>query len=258
MKSERRHELQTNTLADSLAHLPDFWNKHGTKILMVLVAIALFVVLLRYRISSARQATISAGDELATARQLVGEIGTLYRPDVEAYATARTQYITDATAAIDHVLATADDPKVIAEATLARGDLNWVLANQPKLPGATTRESLNLKDDSATYLTKAEEAYQQILKSYPQQKNTVVAAKFGLAAIAENRANWDEAAKQYDSIVNDKDAVKVFQDQARARQETLKDIKQPVYIAGPSTASSMTRNFVEVEPTTAPTTTPGE
>ena len=46
MKAERRHELQTNSLAQWLWwKAPEVWAKHGSKILLGVVLVALGVVL---------------------------------------------------------------------------------------------------------------------------------------------------------------------------------------------------------------------
>ena len=100
MKAQRRHELQTNTLAERLSNLPEFWNKHGTKVLLVLVAIALVIVLIRYRISSARQATLTAarrpGDYAAARWSTRSRRSIVLTP--KQFAMIRTQYAADARA----------------------------------------------------------------------------------------------------------------------------------------------------------------
>src|SRR5580765_5410773 len=47
MKSERRHELQQNSLVRAIENFPAFWKEQGSKIALALIAVALVVVLVR-------------------------------------------------------------------------------------------------------------------------------------------------------------------------------------------------------------------
>ena len=58
----------------------------------------------------------------------------------------------------------------------------------------------------------------------------VIKAHFGLAAIAEDQANWDEAKQHYDAITGMSDASLMFQNLAKAKLERLKEIRQPLLV----------------------------
>jgi hypothetical protein len=55
MKAKRRHDLQTNQLARFMENMPEFLKLHGNKVLLGVIFIALLIVLIRYRASSAEQ-----------------------------------------------------------------------------------------------------------------------------------------------------------------------------------------------------------
>src|SRR3954452_20543299 len=60
MKGQRRHELQTNTLAQFLSDLPLYIRFHANKILFGIIVVCLIILLVRYRSNQsalARQAT---------------------------------------------------------------------------------------------------------------------------------------------------------------------------------------------------------
>src|SRR5438874_2232788 len=69
----------------------------------------------------------------------------------------------------------------------------------------------------------------------------------GLAAIAENRHNWDEAAKLYNQIKNS-DVEKMYKDLADARLKLLPDIQAPVLLG------SLTTKPADLEPASQPAT----
>ena len=69
MKADRRHELQTNTLARQLHGLPEVLRQHGNKLLMGVVLIALIVLVFRYRDIRARQEQQTLTEALNAARE---------------------------------------------------------------------------------------------------------------------------------------------------------------------------------------------
>ena len=66
------------------------------------------------------------------------------------------------------------------------------------------------------YLAHAAEAYQQVLSddAYKQQHDAIVSARFGLAAIDENRHDWASAQKHLQAIVDDADVTGPLHDLA--------------------------------------------
>ena len=125
-----------------------------------------------------------------------------------------------------------DDPKLRATALLIRGDLNWQMANAPALP--TTRPESNNSRSSDDYLSSAESAYNEVVRP-PQDANraAVVSARFGLAAISENRHEWDKASKAYQQIIDDPTAGKEFTEMAKMRQDSLRLLEKPVVLGTP-------------------------
>jgi hypothetical protein len=237
MKAERRHDLQTNALAKVITHAPETWHQYGGRVLLGVIAAVLVFVLVRYQISSSRQAKVAAADNLAAARQMIEQVRAVTPGEVspQQVASLRETALRDGAQAIENTVSSSDDPKLLAESLVARGDLNWVLATAPELPGAATQPSLNLDRSPEELLNTAAQSYQAVLSQYPDQKASVVAAHFGLAAIAENRGNWDEARKHYEAVANDESVATAYKAQARARGETLAMLKNPSILAQPST-----------------------
>ena len=75
MKAERRHELQTNSLALWLRwRLPQIWQQHGTKILLGLIFVVLVIIVIRWRINAPKLAYARAEQALSQADQIMVRI----------------------------------------------------------------------------------------------------------------------------------------------------------------------------------------
>lgn len=251
MKAERRHELQQNTLARFIDNVPLYFRFHLNKILTGLLVILVIVFLIRYRMSSAQQSRQAADASLRAAREYIDQLAvrTFVTQDV---ATQRRSFAGQAGSAIEAVLRDTDeqdDAQVRAEAMVARGDLNWTLANLPALPGATTQPALELPVNPSEALDRAAQAYREVIQRYPSQTISAVTAMFGLAAIAENRGNWDAARAEYQAILQKPDVSQAFKTTAAFRLEMLERIRQPLFTGTLTTQPAS-------EPATAPTTTP--
>jgi tetratricopeptide (TPR) repeat protein len=257
MKAERRHELQENSLARFIDNLPVMMRLYADRILLAVVLVLLVVVLIRWRMNQTEARATQTANDLAEAKASVTRLQRMpmIGPPDQLVAT-RNRAIDEVNTAIDTVAnnASSTDRTLQSQALLTRGDLNWTLANSPSIPGAATQPTLQLQKSSEEYLQQAEDAYQQVLKSFPDQKEAALSATFGLAAIAENRHNWDEAARLYNQIKNS-DAEKMYKDLADARLKLLPDIQAPVLLGSLTTKPADLTPLV-LAPTSQPATQP--
>src|SRR5690606_8517203 len=69
MKSERRHALETNQLAASMASLPELLRVYGSRILLAVALIVLVAIFVFTRISASRTAAAEAANALAFTRE---------------------------------------------------------------------------------------------------------------------------------------------------------------------------------------------
>lgn len=281
MKAERRHELKTNTLAKGLEGLPEAGRRYGSRALLGLIAVLLVAVLVRFWVTRSRDAARDAAVGLDNARRLIDQMPTLAavgvsQPDrAEAVAQQRDQVVQNVGQMVETALDKSSDPKIRAAAFIARGDLNWQLANFPELPGATTRPALMLPPRE-TFLKAAEEAYQTVVNNPGgAPPESVVFARLGLGAVAENRQQWDEAQKQYQAINDSETLPQPLRQLAADELSRLAEIRQPLVLAAPRTAPSSPQQTLEdllrqsraagtqpttrsimLEPFTAPATAP--
>jgi hypothetical protein len=223
-----------------------FLQQNATRILLGVSLGILALLILRYRSESARQreadariASARAQSDIRQLRQIL-EVDTAQPPELIA---ARREQLT-AQIMNDLSIALADsadtDADIRSAAYTTRGDLYWALANAPSFPQAATRPALNVKDPPDQLLTQAQTDYQHVVDQYPTQIMPWSTAQLGLAAIAENRGNWDDARKHLESIENRTTLPDLIKSVASSQLAYLSRIQSPILL-GPY-------------PTTAPTT----
>ncbi len=260
MKSDRPIEPQRNEPADDgLEGLAAWWRKNGSRTLIVVIAVVLVSVLIYQWQAGKREREVTAQSDLATARYAIDELQQLSLRMMnseaqEQVATLRKQYADDARQAISLAIKNTKSPSLAAEASVTLGDLNWLLASLPDLPGATTRESLRMPQPSSVYLDQAAKAYQEVIAQHPGEQLSVASAYFGLAAISENRKDWAQAKKDYETIKALPDVRPGFAQSAEARLTLLAKLEEPTYLATPATLPVATTEEGEPSATTRSTT----
>jgi hypothetical protein len=265
MKSTRQEAKKTKDLSQMPEEgLLGFFQQNGSRILLGLTLVVLAVLIVRYRIATNQERETAAKTAGARARSDLDQLRQallLSDAPVDMLAARRDQLTVQVLANLSEALAdSADtDNSLRADAYATRGDLYWILANSPVFPEAATRPSLATKDSPDTYLTEAETDYQHILSTYPDQMLDWADAQVGLAAIAENRHNWDEASKRYNEILSRSDAPDMFKSLAQMRLELLDRMRQPTLV-GPypatATTTAATTEPAVIAPATMATTRP--
>ena len=247
MKAERRHELQTNSLALWLRwRFPQLAQEYGTRVLLGVIFLALVVVLVRYRINAPRAAAEEAALRLAAAKDLVNDLKAGVPPG----------QISGVTDLVMKAMDRSESPQVQALGHLTLGDYFWALANCPDRPEAATQPELYrpaLPHDQL--LSKAEEAYGKALAAQKEQGYVRAAAHMGLGAVAEQRGfdldraskgttaptnkHWAVATEQYEAVTNAADAPQVLKDEAKWQLDQIPRLQQPVWLVAATQAAAM-------------------
>lgn len=229
MKSEHRHDLKSNDLAKSLLTTQDYIKLYGGRVFLGLAIVVLIIVLIIQRSSRSRAEAAKLRDDLAYADS---QIDRLTRAQVigDGQVTVRPAEVDQVRRLLQEIREKASDKKILADAAVAQGDYSWALANYPDVPGAASQPSLRPDKPRDELLKDAKAAYQQVLDQYADQPAAVVKAHFGLAAIAEDESNWDEAKRQYEAVSNMKDASTIDQNYANKRVTLLAEIRQPILV----------------------------
>ena len=250
MKSKRQEAPRSKKLSGQWQDWPEFLQQNASRILLGLALVVLAVLIVRYRIASAQTRAVTARAADARARQDLQQLKQereLSEEPPELLAARRDQLTRQILAELAEVLNDSGDSDFMlrADAYAIRGDLYWTLANSPVFPEAATRPSLALRDSSDTLLDEAQRDYQHVVEQYPNQLMNWATAEFGLAAIAENRSNWDEAKKRLEEVQNRTDAPEMLKNTAQVQLGLLGRISQPILV-GPYPATAAT-----TEPTAA-------
>jgi hypothetical protein len=258
MKSERRHELKTNSLAKGVTSLPALAQQYGSRVLLgVILCLLAYILVYRYTTGKSQRAIVAA-ENLSNARTAMSSLSS---PRFRLPPAERDQAAKEAEAAIRDAIANAEDPKLKAEILIARGDLNWQLANYPAPPSTSVLSPGGHSEKTPEeYLKAAEESYREVLSPpLNEDHQSVTTARFGLAAIAENRHQWIEARKNYQQIIDDPATPDAFKTVATMRLELTKKLETPAFLGGPSKPETLPA--IPLGPflppsTTAPSTQP--
>jgi len=252
-----------------------FWNKHGSKVLLILAAAMLVFAAVRYKRNQEAQKAFDVQAALGRAWQGVEQLqNEMYSPlpTTPEFASMRTQQETDVNQSVQTVLDTADpsaDVQKIASACLARGELYWALAHiqsdTTTAPASQPAASQPVKD----YLSLAATAYNKIVSDYSAQIEPLTLARFGLGAVAEEHHDIAAARQQYQAIIDNTATSTPDRDMAAKRLSNLNSLEKPLLLlpaTQPATAPAMPAlpslggslpnlNLGPIAPATAPAAT---
>src|SRR5262245_62016419 len=227
---------------------------------MGVIVICAIVLLVRYRMNASAQARENARSALDSARRGIDQFSRIEMiPDAGERVKQRRNLSQQIQTAVEQVLADTSDPDdapVRAEAYVAQGDLYWAMGKLAVLPGAATQPALAMPETPQQYLTRADTAYQRVVKDYANQPVAKATALLALAAIEENRHEWDKAIAYYNLVTTDEHAADVFKAIARQRLAMIPQLRSPVYLGAFSSTQPTTVPSTEPSPTSAPTTNP--
>lgn len=203
MKSERRHELQHNTLDTELHKTVDFLKRHLNSILWLIVVVAAGFLVGKF--VSGRLADRRLGPRVEYA-EAMGDQSLLAEDRLERLAALGEQDT---------------DLRVAALALLSRADLQVASAmlgmDRPEVmyPGA--------QDD-----------YQKVLDRFADQPVLTARAHVGLAVLAENRGEFELARSHYEAVLATDGAAGTPASAAAMRnKDSLPDLVRPVSMTLP-------------------------
>ncbi|MCU0963143.1 MAG: tetratricopeptide repeat protein [Pirellulaceae bacterium] len=194
MKSKRRHELQTNELADRLGH----WIEHVRPYTTVLLAAVLGVVLILagwYYVTAGRARALADG----------------WRSFMSAGANPQANLVEELSRVADQY---EDSPAGL-----------WAALTAADLEGARGVSSLfSDRAGAETSLSQAKSRYQDVLANPRAAEDPMLLqrARFGLAQVCEAQSELEEAVKQY-SLVSTAAAGTTLGAVAQARAKRLED-----------------------------------
>jgi hypothetical protein len=220
MKSEHRHELKTNELADWIAHFPEWADENRNTLIMVAVILVAAVIVYfwsfyrRDVVSVRRQTRLT--NLVTQVQQKMNEVAraTMQNTD-ESYVLLPV-----ADDLQQFALSTSED-EVAALALIQRGEalraeLHYRLAD-------ISAEELNKQ------VAKARESYQLALERAKSDPTLAASAQFGLGLCEEELSHFDQAVAIYREIAQKPEyAGTVGQAAAAARLAIVDEFRTPV------------------------------
>ena len=206
--------------------------------MLVIIAILLVVVLVRYWVTSRSELAARVASDLSLAQMTLNQwrdapIQVVSRSP-ESFSSWRSQMREQFDRYISDVLDNSKDPAQQAEAKVIRADFKWQVAQYGDPPAAATQPSFQMKETPADLLAGAEKDYNDVLGQQASLPPKLVArARFGLAAIAEDRNDWPAARTQYDAIENDPKTPASLKNLAKQRLTVLPEIEKPLVLGEP-------------------------
>jgi tetratricopeptide (TPR) repeat protein len=220
MKSEHRHELKTNELADWIANLPEWADENRNMI--ITVAVVIVVALVVYFWSYYRRAVVSVGQQTRLTN-LVTQVQQKTN-DVARAAMQNNDLSYD-------LLPLADDLQTFAQNTSDKNVAALALIQR----GETLRAELHYRlaeispEDQEKQIAKARESYQLALEQAKSNSTLAASARLGLGLCEEELGRFDQAAEIYRAIVQQPEyAGTVGQATAAYRLQVMDDFKTPV------------------------------
>lgn len=199
MDAQHRHELKENDLAESLRNLGVFWQNWGNSLLLAILIVLLVILVSQFVRNRAHRLHEEAWG------------GLVHETDP---------------AGLRLLAQDTSNPAVQALARLQAGELLLLKTAQP---GSATQPS------AAGDVQEAQDLFQSVVDQPGINPVYRLNALLGLAAVAENQAQWDRAAKYYQQVAGEADdKYSAIASRATQRLELLQTIEHPVTFA-PST-----------------------
>jgi len=220
MKSEHRHELKTNELADWLANLPK-WTKQNLKTITYVSAVVIAA-------AAAGGLWWYYGSVEAAQKQLE------FTNTIFSLEPAKTQVVADKTRGSDssfNLLQLAKNFKAASQNTTNNQMAALALIKQAQAirtelhyrPAAVT------KQDAAAQLDEARNACNQALAKAAGNPSLTASAKFGLGLCEEEAGNFEKARQIYQQIAAEQRLeATTAAAEAKFRLKTMDQYKQPV------------------------------
>ncbi len=231
MKAQERHKLKTNELAQFFSDLPEKFQKHGSLItsvaLIVLIVLVGGIILQRYLAQGKLQQRDLLFDQMLAADIL--QLEALQRAQLSAE------------------LATEPANTILPyDASTITSTLKTIAENAQNDPAGMTAALLgaelalsqiyfsdqNITDDQKNnILQTARKIYQDTLLNFPNIPYAVGTAKIGLATIAEEQGQWEQARTQFAEVIALQDELLVgtiYPKLAQRRRELIDDVSAAI------------------------------
>ena len=212
MKSEHRHELQTNELADFISQLPEYLKKNARFIIAVVLIIA---GIISWPVLNRKKAVSLVKERIETTNLITQMERGKEKALNAGPADFSASFIISADA-LQNAAGMAKNETTKALALIKRGE--------------AFRTDLHYKGEQvepeviASHIKQARDAYKEAITAANGHKTLTAMAKFGLGLCAEELGEYDKAAEIYEKIAANADfAGTVYPPRAEHRLAIMGD-----------------------------------
>jgi len=239
MKSEHRHELKTNELAEWLGNLPQWSKDNLTTIIIASAVIVTAVIFYVWSIYSKK----AIAEEQLEFTNLLNQLSSSKTQVLQAQSQGRDLSFI--------LLQPANNLATFAQNT--NNDQMAALALIKRAEALRTelhyRPGTVSQQDLTEQINKAEAAYTEAIRKSSANQSLIAAAEFGLGLCAEELGNFEKAKQIYQDIVTNPNLEGIVAvAAAEHRLKTMDDYKQKVIFkpAPPPPAASLPQSTTAV------------
>ena len=241
MKSEHRHELKTNELAEWLGNLPQWTKENLTTILVILAVIVVGVTFLFWK--SYNKNIVQVREHLEFSN-LLNQKSVIESQIPGALAEGRdlSFQLILAADSLGSFAQNASNNRMAALALIKQADaLRTELHYRPGLISG---------QDLSDRINQAKTAYTEAVQKSSDNATLKAAAEFGLGLCEEELGNFEGAQKIYQGIIaNDEFEGTVSKAAAKYRLETMADYEQKVvFKPAPAPAAAASQPTIQMGP----------
>jgi hypothetical protein len=223
MKSDRRHELHTNELADWMSNLPEWWEQNSRTIIYVVAAvIVVFAVWYFAAVRTSAERT-DQDQRLSDMLSSMENFRTMMAND-PSQRGALTGQMMQLAGQLNSFADMASNPNAAALALLKSAEATRITAHYS--PGVEDPEA------EAKAVAVARERCLKAIQLVKDDSSLLAAAKIQLGLCQETLGQFDEAAKTYTEVISSPQfRGDVAIQQAQVRLASMGDFKAPVLLA---------------------------
>jgi hypothetical protein len=241
MKSDHRHELKTNELADWLSHLPEWTKDNLATIIMVCVVIIIGIGIYAWRVYNYNVVRVRQKADFTT---LISQLEGAKMTILQAQKQGRDQsfMLLQPAKSLEAFAQSTSNDRMAALALIKRAEA----LRAEVLYGNVEQSYFNSQTNEA------KNSYAEALKRCPDVPSLAAAAKFGLGLCEEDIGNFDQARQIYQEIADNADlSAAVASVAAKRRLGILADYEREVVFGPAPPKPAATQPSTQIKPPTS-------
>lgn len=239
MKSDHRHELKTNELAEWLSHLPEWTKENLSTIIMVCVVIIVGIGIYTWRVYNVNIVRVREHAEFTA---LINQLAGVKMQIIQGQVTDPSVMFLQPAKGLETFAKSTKNDRMAALALIKRAQALRADVHYGKVEGQVFTSQIN----------DAKNSYSEALQRCPDDPSLAAAATFGLGLCEEELDNFEQARQIYQEIVANPDfEPTVVVAQAKHRLATMADYQQKIIFGPAPKPTAATQPVTQIQPPTS-------